>query len=390
MHRVTASSGLGSPARVSLAAAFGALLAAALLALGTAVPRAAFGAEQGDLNVFGDFRARYEQDVRSKVDSGTGDLIEDEERSRIRYRFRIGMRYQANEHVQVGARLSSGDSRDANSPHVVLGSQDNRDNQTPNDEREGNFGFTRDPITLDRAYVRGTYGDGYAWFGRNAMPLWQPNEYFWDSDVSPEGVAGGWTFSGLGPVDLIVQAGNFVIQEGGWEKSNSAPNVHMETYQGVAAAAFDPVAVTVAHGAVTTDGQAQVRSQNAALTQFATYRVSNVQARLALDGPSVLVGFDWYQSDLDEDETGTVIGLGLKWGDLSVAAYLVDIEANAVTAFAQDDWPNYYSDFEGYQLKFAYALLDGMSIDLNRFDGERLSNSDETETRSQINFNVKF
>ena len=101
----------------------------------------------------GDFRARYEADVRTKRDSSTGELTEDEERSRFRYRARLAVKAQVNPMVDVGMRFSSGDTRDANSPHVVIGSDNNSDNETPNDDREGNFGFSRDPFTIDPAHL---------------------------------------------------------------------------------------------------------------------------------------------------------------------------------------------------------------------------------------------
>ncbi len=48
------------------------------------------------------------------------------------------------------------------------------------------------------------------------MPLWQQNEYFWDTDANPEGIAAGYKFENIGstPVTVIVQGGHFVLEEG--------------------------------------------------------------------------------------------------------------------------------------------------------------------------------
>jgi len=79
------------------------------------------------LKFYGDARARFEMDDRTRL---TGGVYEDQDRDRFRYRLRVGLTYAPVEQVEVGARVTSGDTTDANSPHVILGSNNNSDGGT--------------------------------------------------------------------------------------------------------------------------------------------------------------------------------------------------------------------------------------------------------------------
>lgn len=346
------------------------------------------------LKLFGDGRARFEMDDR-KTSAGV-----DQERDRFRYRLRAGFTYTPNSYLEFGGRLTSGDTRDANSPHVILGSNNNKDNNTvtscttatppvctnPSDD----YGFSRDEVGIDRAYIKVKYMDGFAWIGKEMMPLWTQNEYFWDADINPEGIAAGYTFKDVGPLTITAQGGYFVIDEGGWAAAGD-PDVNLVTYQGVVKAGIDMVDVVVAYGVVSTDAGARVRFQNTTTTTKNDYSQASLQAKIkAIPDIPITVGYDLLSSDADTLDSGGVISLSGSYKDFSAALLIPDIETNAVTAFAQDDFPNYYNDFKGYEARVGYKIAKNINVDLRRYDAERKSDSKQTEARTQVNFNINF
>lgn len=329
-----------------------------------------------DLSIYGDGRARFEMDSR------TNSSLVDQERDRFRYRLRVGFKYNANPNLELGGRLASGNP-DANSPHEWLGGSSGT--------TTGDSGFNKDTISIDKAYVKGKYMDGWAWFGKNSMPLWGQNEYFWDDDVNPEGIAAGYTLKGIGPLSVTLQGGYFLIKEVGWSAKSKDDDFDLTTYQGVVKAGFDVAEITAAYGVVVTDGGATVRVQNSTTTASATYGLTSVQAKIkAIPDLPVTLGYDLLKSDASSNDKGSVINASASFKDFSVTYMMPDIEANAVTAFAQDDWPNYYAGFKGYEARLGYKIAKNMNVDLRRFDGELKSDSRQKEARTQINFNVSF
>lgn len=340
------------------------------------------------LKFYGDGRARFEMDDRTRL---TGGVYEDQKRDRLRYRLRLGLTYMPDDKVELGARVTSGDTNDANSPHVILGSNNNSDS--------GTAGLSRDSIGIDRIYVKYKYKNeryedlsAFAWFGKETMPMWTQNEYFWDGDINPEGVAAGVTYKNLGPVTATLQGGYFVVDEGGWHTSAQGDqDSDLIVYQGVVKAELEPADITASYGVIKTDAGTSIRSQNPVTTSKANYNLASIQAKIkAIPEIGVTVGYDYMKSDLDTLDKGSVISVGATWKDLSFSAMRPDIETNAVTGFAQDNFPNFFSNFKGYEYKIGYKLTKNMNVDINRFDGERKSDSRQEESRTQFNFNVSF
>lgn len=331
------------------------------------------------LKLFGDGRARFEMDDRTKLSGAT---YVDEDRDRFRYRLRAGFTYTPTGYLELGGRLTSGDTTDANSPHVILGSHNNSDG--------GTAGLSRDSIGIDKAYIKAKYMDGFAWIGKESMPLWTQNEYFWDADINPEGIAAGYTLKNVGPLTITLQGGYFVIDEGSWT-ANGDKDVDLITYQGVAKAGFDLAEVMVAYGVVSTEADASVRSQNPISTTKTDYSQASLQAKIkAIPDIPITVGYDLMESDEDSDESGWVISLSGSYKNFNAALLIPDIETSAVSAFAQDDFPNYYNNFEGFEARVGYKIAKNINVDLRRYDAERKSDSKQTEERTQVNFNINF
>ncbi len=142
------------------------------------------------------FRLRHESNF---------ELDNQKDRHRQRIKFCFSTYYNLNDELTFGARLTSGDPDDPNSPHVTLG------------DLSDSF-----ELSLDRAFVKyqpqqisgleivaGKFGHP---FYRN--PVY--GELVWDADVQPEGVTATYKVQGL-ELDLlknlVITAGEYILIE---------------------------------------------------------------------------------------------------------------------------------------------------------------------------------
>ena len=169
------------------------------------LPVAALAEEKEQkLWLWGDFRARYEGVRFSQDETGS----KKEQRSRIRYRFRLNAKAKLNDHAAFEARLGTGDL------------QQRTGNQTLGEP----FDFAPNEIDIRRAYLiyypwaggklPNREGSWAIMFGRVSNPfLWKngQDKMLWDNDINPAGLS--TTFTLGHPVTLLANAGYFVIQE---------------------------------------------------------------------------------------------------------------------------------------------------------------------------------
>lgn len=229
------------------------------------------------------------------------------------------------------------------------------------------------------------------------MPFWKQNEYFWDDDINPEGIGAGYTVKNLGPLSITLQGGYFMLDEGGWFTSGKGdPDDDMTTYQGVVSGGFSPADFTLAYGVLNTTDGASARSQGTTKTVNITttnnqYKDLAVQVKIkAIPGVGLDVGYDSYSSDATTKNSGSLITVGASYENIFAKFYSIDIDTNAVTAFAQDDWANYYNDMSGYEINFGYKFTKNINADIKRFAASRKSDTSIYENRTQINLNVSF
>ncbi len=143
-----------------------------------------------ELELYGDVRARYE--YRGGETAGTSDHPNDwYQRSRERYRLRIGLRGILADDWFFGIRLETGNKR--NSTNVTFGN-DGTTTSTPS-VPNGPFAKDDDGIFLGQAYL-GYKGlrDTTLTVGRMPNPL-ITTLMVWDADINPEGVAEQWKHS---------------------------------------------------------------------------------------------------------------------------------------------------------------------------------------------------
>jgi len=141
-----------------------------------------------------DFRFRIEQDWDSKKTDGSFR----EDRTRLRYRLRAGVKYRAKWY-EVGFRLRTGNPRKQQDPQLTLG--------------DGFKEFGTLPIGLEKAYFLGKWNTFYFWIGKNTFPFEKNNELFWSDNVYPEGISLEKSFSiNSGIIDsLSIKGGHYII-----------------------------------------------------------------------------------------------------------------------------------------------------------------------------------
>lgn len=117
-----------------------------------------------------DFRFRVEQDWDSQKSNGTFR----DDRSRLRYRFRIGATYN-NEWYSFGLRVRTGQQNKQQDPQLTLG--------------KGLKEFGTLPIGFEKIFFQGNWNTVKIWAGKNTYPFEKNNELFWSDNVFPEGIS---------------------------------------------------------------------------------------------------------------------------------------------------------------------------------------------------------
>lgn len=134
----------------------------------------------------GDMRMRHQSEYYDpanssfvKPDKPTELLNSTVDRSRERYRIRVGAKIKVNEQMEGEFKIATGNESDPVSTNDTLGDT-----------------FNKDTVTLDLGYVRWKpFAQSSTWTGNAALTLGRmPNPFFstdlvWDKDVNPEGAA---------------------------------------------------------------------------------------------------------------------------------------------------------------------------------------------------------
>jgi len=146
----------------------------------------------GKVKWSGDFRVRFEN----------FDFDEDsvKDRSRGRYRLRLGGKAKVNERVSAGFRLASGGGH-----------------RSTNESFGGNDDFEPDGLYIDRAFAELNWGGLKLIAGRQSNPFrWKNGKDYmlWDGDINPEGVALKYEVK-PGNFELFANSGYFIIDEEG-------------------------------------------------------------------------------------------------------------------------------------------------------------------------------
>jgi len=348
------------------------------------------------LDIFGDFRFRFEQDWDSKDTSG----VKRDDRARARIRARIGLKIIPNDFFEFYARLRSGDKNSQQSPHITV------------EDFSGNDNGERGAV-FDKWYFKFKKNEFWTWGGRNDIPFWKQNELLWDDDVTVIGGAAGVNNYALGSGKFSFNGGYVLLPDGMTET-----NGDMGVGQLVYSASRGNVTLTAAGGVLSIFGENTPSMNLLSGNDLRDYTiwVGNLQVKTDVANIPVNFGFDYMHNsenysaiDLigtptgttDDDTEGFVFQIRLgkhnNKGDWLIGYSYADIETLALdSSYAQDDWMRWgdasqtrASDFSGHEVRVAYVLPWKWKV-LARYYSVESNNNPEDGQRFRIDFNRSF
>lgn len=320
------------------------LAAIAFTAVGTSTASAQQEESRWDFS--GDFRLRGEFN-----DNAPGTV----DRHRQRMRFRFGGTFAVSDEVTVGARITTGNADDPNSPHVDLGDVLN------------SF-----ELSLDRLFVLYTPEElpGLALLGgKFGHPMYRNpvyGELVWDADVQPEGFGMAYGCNeGFGPFDSFsIQAATVAVLEqsgseeawANWIGFNVTSNTSGDSrIEGAMSYTF--------FGDLTPGGSLAIAGDlnGNALTAGGTEALSDygiLDAIVAFHSGNFVVSGEFINNIRAHDtvgDTGVAVGAALKTDAGKFYYQFATIEQDAVlSAIAQDDMlmaTNYDNHMLGWKKK---------------------------------------
>ncbi len=381
---------LGGPSPLAIAAI---VLAGGLVHLAGPVCAGTLLGDDAKVELGGDFRARLEQDF----DSQRADGRERDDRLRLRIRARLGLTWKVTDALTFGTRLRSGSDDSQQSAHITVVDFDD------NDTGDADF-------NLDKWYLHARKDNRWAWVGRSSFPFWKPNEFFWDDDATPAGVAGGLSraLGDSGETKLDFRLAYLTLPVGMQEFSGNLAGAQLV----VAKQAFTLAAGLFDFDSGVSDPDAATLRQGNGLRDYRIW-VINAQGRRTARGCPLVLGLDFMHNDRDyevadpfgfanRDETDALVA-SIAWGqteargDWLVGIYYAHIEALAVNAsFAQDDWVRWgssaetdSSDLEGFELRYARGLGAGQNLVARLYLVEAIT-SPQDGNRFRLDYNLKF
>jgi hypothetical protein len=342
---------------------------------------------------YGDLRVRYEWDWDSQTPGG----IPRDDRERARVRARLGFTCNFSAPWSVGARVRTGNKNSQQSPHLTFYASDDA---------------TDDFSALADRYFLQYKQDGVtAWGGRNVTPFWQPDEIFWDEDVTPTGIAGSF--------ENKVDYGTVTTTVGAFYLPDGAVHLNGTLFGGQVkwVLPIQPSQLTVATGLYQFDGRDGAQhllnrngARNYTIGVLAAQWTTPVAGRIPLSlAADLLKNFQNYDStDLapygarQADETnGYVFSVSLgqlkQARDWQVALFYAHIETFAVNAsYSQDDWARWgagpqalVTDFEGFEFRAAYAFTRTLNLMVRFFDVDAITSVQDGK-RCRVDLNWKF
>jgi hypothetical protein len=320
-----------------------------------------------NLKFGGDFRLRYEY---NGFNWGATANTEKKDRNRARFRLRFGAtKTWLDDQLEVGFRLASGENNDATSTNQSLGVVGD---------------FDKKNVWIDLAYAKYTPKDvkGFSIIGGKIAKPWIENDVFFDTDVNPEGFWAQYTAPKMGPIELFVGAGYFIVKE-----SAADADSDLALYQaGVRAEITKDVKYTFAANYQDWDrydvSGATARGNDSPLSRVPGFRVINLTNNLdiaSVFGRPLNMFADFAHNCGEADEAsskydgqdnafaaGVRYGQNKKKGDWSLKYRYGHVQANALPGhFVDSDFG--FANRKGHVLGAEYNILDSLSVGVNVF-----------------------
>ena len=317
----------------------------------------------------GDIRLRYQTQNNEPGD----------DRSRGRFRYRLGVIAQPTSGWEVGSGLASGGS----------------DLRSNNQSFTGTF--STKAINLDYAYAQYIINDNLKVIGgkfKHASYLYAPSDLMWDSDINPEGFSAKFTHnSELGTT--FANSGIWVLSESSSGDDDPymiyaqlGQNFGSDNLLGRVAGTYYSFEDITALGAIATDGS------NSDFNFGGIYSLSGEIGLNSLFNSNIKASIfaDWVSNSdsVTDEDNGYLVGVKASNGPWAIRYSYADLEQNA--------WPDILPDsdrfdgltgIQGHEIGFSYKILKNVSLDLDYYAVES-DVSFEDQDLLQMDVSVKF
>lgn len=347
----------------------------------------------------GDFRFRVEQDWDSRKSDGTFRT----DRTRLRYRARLGAIYNHKDWATVGLRIRTGDPIKQQDPQITLG------------DVSKEFGTL--PIGFEKLFFKAKYKNFEGWLGKNTFPFEKNNEQFWSDNVFPEGIFLSYNFAvNSGILNTIsLRGGHFIVVASGATLGSDSYFEGFQTNLSFANGNFNifPSIYVFKNMPNIPDGAA---------TFVFDYTILHLGGNLkVLNKPLINLDVDYYYNAEDygsnanilqnfkEEKHGFVSGISYgalkEKGNLFFKLTYNYLQQYAAVDFlTQNDWARWdYSSFnspdgrltnyKGFEFVTAYKLNKSMNLVMKYYWVEQLvpyGNFLENGSRIRFDIDIKF
>ena len=264
---------------------------------------------------------------------------------------------------------------------------------------------------LDKWFLERRSERLWGWAGRNGFPFWKQNEMFWDDDVTPAGLAGGWTRPLAGGGKLSFNLGHLLLPVGMTAFSGS-----LSAGQMVFELDGSGTDVTLAAGLfgfeADPDDPEAIGLRNGNGGRDYTIAVVSAQVRDTVARRPLTLGLDYLHNGEDyarddpfafanRDQSDGFVA-SAQWGSTAKGSWqfgywFARIETLAVNAsYAHDDWIRWgsavqtdSSDYEGHELRGSYGLGDAGRLVARLFLVEAITSRQDGK-RLRIDYNLRL
>ncbi|WP_308993494.1 putative porin [Mariniflexile litorale] len=355
--------------------------------------------EESKLSFYGDFRFRIEQDWSSKKADGSFR----DDRSRLRYRVRLGLNYLVNQSTSMGVQIRTGEPNKQQDPQLTLG------------DAYKEFGTL--PVGFEKIFFQTNFKGFFTWIGKNTFPFDKNNELFWSDNVYPEGIflkkSIATKSNFIFPIDI--SGGHFIIGSSGKSFNKDS---YMEGFQLSSILFNDRLKLFPSFYLFKNIPNIPDGGDTFAMD----YTIFHLGSQLKLyKSPLINLEMDFYSnlkdnngvtgipSNLVKEKNGLVGGISygqLKtngdWAFKFTYSYLEQYAA--VDFLAQNDWARWdYSsfgspdgrltNFKGVELVSEYMLNKSMKLKVKYYLVEQIvpyGDFKETGNRIRLDFDFKF
>ncbi len=346
-----------------------------------------------DLKLSGDFRLRYQYEKRN-----TGDASE-RDQSRGRIRMRLGVDTKVNDKVAL-----------------ALGIATDGGNPRSNNYSFGNS-FAKDGLVLNYAYVDYTPKE---WLklsgGQMKNPIWEPMEFLWDSDITPQGAALSANYKLNDSIRIVGLLSGFQVSEISTNEADPFMYVAQGGIQGKLLEEKADYKIigsfygmdNIAKTALANRSNPSTNTTNSAGQYVFHYSAPAVGAEFGLNDPFgedfpvyiPRIGlFGEYLNNPSPDEGNVAWMMGGYLGNSKVNGWGTWKITGAYKSIGQEAWLDVFPDSEfysgatdvkGYENIFEVGLAKNVTFVVDYYRTERIKASKQSESLIQGDVNFKF